>query len=326
MMNTVTVKSVRHLVTSTKHAVSELMVPAPWGQIRGKVWGPDHGRPVLCLHGWADNCGSFDTLLPLLPQDCRYVVMDLAGHGQSSHRPPGVSYYFPSYVADVHRVVKALQWEKFSIIGHSMGGNIGGMFSALYPEMVDALVLLDSYGFLPTDVKELPKVMRQGMEEMLKFEQREERVYTYDQAFQRLQAGNPTLSEESAQILLERGLRQVEGGVVFSRDFRINLKNIVRISLEQSVELQSGIKARVLVLIAEEGFGKMFAEPDQKKFTSTLLQGYREQDGIVVRVPGDHHVHLNHPEIVAPFVSDFLQSNGPSPFPSAADDSTIAKL
>ncbi|CAL8352401.1 unnamed protein product [Boreogadus saida] len=321
-----TVKNVRHLVTSTKHAVSELTVPVPWGQIRGKVWGPDHGRPVVCLHGWADNCGTFDTLLPLLPQDYKYVAFDLPGHGQSSHRPPGVPYYFQSYVADLYRLVKALQWEKFSIIGHSMGGNIGGMFSALYPEMVDALVLLDSYGFLPTDVKEMPEVMRQGMEELLKYENREERVYTKDQAFQRLQAGNPTLSEQSARILLERGTRQVEGGLVFSRDFRINLKNIMRFSTEQCLELQSRITTRVLVLLAEEGFEKRFAESNQTKLISTILQGYREPNGVVVTLPGDHHVHLNHPESVAPFITDFLQSNSPSNLTSSAGDPEPAKL
>ncbi|CAL8273542.1 unnamed protein product [Gadus morhua 'NCC'] len=321
-----TVKNVRHLVTSTKHAVSELTVPVPWGQIRGKVWGPDHGRRVVCLHGWADNCGTFDTLLPLLPQDYKYVAFDLPGHGQSSHRPPGVPYYFQSYVADLYRLVKALQWEKFSIIGHSMGGNIGGMFSALYPEMVDALVLLDSYGFLPTDVKEMPEVMRQGMEELLKYENREERVYTKDQAFQRLQAGNPTLSEQSARILLERGTRQVEGGLVFSRDFRINLKNIMRFSTEQCLELQSRITTRVLVLLAEEGFEKRFAESYQAKLISNILQGYREPNGVVVTLPGDHHVHLNHPESVAPFITDFLQSNGPSNLTSPAEDPEPAKL
>lgn len=48
--------------------VSELCVPVPWGEIRGQVWGPDHGKRVLCLHGWSDNCGSFNTLIPLLPQ------------------------------------------------------------------------------------------------------------------------------------------------------------------------------------------------------------------------------------------------------------------
>ncbi len=48
--------------------VSELSLPVPWGEVRGKVWGPDNGRPVLCLHGWADNCGTFNTLIPLLPK------------------------------------------------------------------------------------------------------------------------------------------------------------------------------------------------------------------------------------------------------------------
>lgn len=48
--------------------VSELRVPVPWGEIRGQVWGPDHGKPVLCLHGWSDNSGSFNTLIPLLPK------------------------------------------------------------------------------------------------------------------------------------------------------------------------------------------------------------------------------------------------------------------
>lgn len=48
--------------------VSELSIPVPWGEIRGKTWGPEHGHPVLCLHGWADNCGSFNTLIPFLPK------------------------------------------------------------------------------------------------------------------------------------------------------------------------------------------------------------------------------------------------------------------
>ncbi|KAI4833387.1 hypothetical protein KUCAC02_016293 [Chaenocephalus aceratus] len=305
-------KGVRHLHTSAmKQAVSELCVPVPWGEIRGKVWGPDHGRPVLCLHGWADNCGTFNTLIPHLPKECRYVAVELAGHGRSSHRPAGVSYSFPTYVMDVRRVVDALQWSKFSIIGHSMGGNIAGMFSALYPEMVDAVVLLDSYGFFPTDLKEVLEAMRQGMDQMVEFEKKTEekktRVYTYENAVERLQAANPTLSEKSAHILLERGLVQVEGGVVFTRDCRINLKNMVRITEAQSVELQSMIKAPVLVVLAEDGFEKLFVEPDKRTFTSAMLQAYRDRNHTVVKVPGDHHIHLNDPAVVAPLVSDFLR-------------------
>ncbi|XP_041822717.1 serine hydrolase-like protein isoform X2 [Chelmon rostratus] len=260
--------------------VSELSVPVPWGEIRGKVWGPDHGRPVLCLHGWADNCGTFNTLIPLLPKECKYVALDLPGHGLSSHRPPGVFYSHSEYVADVRRVVDALQLKKCSIIGHSMGGEIAGLFSALYPEMVDALVLLDAFGFLPTDSTEISKVMRQGIDEMLRFENKKEekkRVYTYKTAVGRLSAANPSLSEQSVHILLERGLVQVEGGFVFSRDVRVNFKNIVRLSLDLSLEMQSRIQASVLVVLAEGGFDRMLSEPAQSKFTSTLLQ--RLQDG-----------------------------------------------
>uniref|UniRef100_A0A3Q2Z2W2 Serine hydrolase like n=1 Tax=Hippocampus comes TaxID=109280 RepID=A0A3Q2Z2W2_HIPCM len=286
-------RNVRHLSTAPMKQ-TELSVPVPWGEIKGKIWGPDHGRPVLCLHGWADNCGSFNTLIPLLPKGCRYVAVDLAGHGLSSHRPPGVFYTFPSYVSDIHRVVdsKCILFSR----------------SALFPEMVEACVLLDSYGFLPTDPKDVPEIMRRGMDGILEFEkkpEKSERVYTYEKAVERLLAANPSLSEASACNLLERGLVQVEGGVVFSRDLRINLKNIARITLEQSLEMLSRIRASVLVVLADEGFEKIFAEPDQKKFTSELLQGYRHKN---VSVPGGHHVHLNNPEVVAPLVCEFLQS------------------
>ncbi|XP_076026485.1 serine hydrolase-like protein [Genypterus blacodes] len=307
-------KGVRHMATSAiKQAVSELTVPVPWGEMRGKVWGPDHGRPVLCLHGWSDNCSTFNTLIPILPKECRYVAVDLPGHGLSSHRPPGVFYSFPTYVSDVRRLVEALQWKRFSIIGHSMGGNVAGMFSALYPEMVDSVVMLDSFGFFPFDPKQLADVMKQGVDGMLQYEQkrdeRTERVYTYDKAFERLRAANPTLSEQSAHILLERGLAEVDGGVVFSRDLRINLKNIVRYTLEQCLAMQSNIKASVLLILADEGFGRIFDEPEQVEFSTTLLQTYRDKNHTVVKVPGDHHIHLNSPEVVAPFVCDFLQSN-----------------
>ncbi|XP_069386345.1 serine hydrolase-like protein isoform X2 [Paralichthys olivaceus] len=291
--------------------VSELSIPVPWGVIRGKVWGPDQGRPVLCLHGWADNCGTFNSLIPLLPKECRYLAVDLAGHGHSSHLPPGVFYSVLAYMADVLRVAGALKLRKFSMIGHSMGADIAGMFAALYPEMVDALVFLDSYGFLPTDSKEMYKVLRQATEETIQFEKKTEekkRVYTYEEAVKRLLAANPTLSEQSAHILLERSLEQVERGFVFSRDLRVNFKNIHRFTLEQSLEMQSRIQASVLVILAQGGVERRFSEPAQMKFTSTLLQNFRDRNHKVVTVPGDHHVHLNNPEVIAPFVTNILQT------------------
>ncbi|XP_074538544.1 serine hydrolase-like protein [Halichoeres trimaculatus] len=291
--------------------VSDLSIPVPWGQIRGRVWGPDHGYPVLCLHGWADNCGSFNTLIPQLPTECRYVAVDLAGHGLSSHRPPGVFYSSVAYIADVTRVAMALQLKKFSIIAHSMGGDIAAMFSALYPEMVEALILLDTYGFLPTDSAKISEVMRQGIDSVLQFENKTEekpRIYTYEKAAERLTAANPSLCDQSVHILLERGLTPVEGGFVFSRDLRVNFKNVMRTSLEQNLVMLSKIQASVLLILAGGGSDKMLSESAQEKYTSTLRQHFQDRNHSVVTVPGDHHVHLNKPEAVAPFVCDFLKS------------------
>ncbi|XP_039469866.1 serine hydrolase-like protein isoform X3 [Oreochromis aureus] len=271
-------------MSSVKQEVSELSIPVPWGEIRGKAWGPEHGHPVLCLHGWADNCGSFNTLIPFLPKECRYVAVDMPGHGLSSHRPPGVFYSFPEYAADVRRVTESLSWTKFSIMGHSMGGNIAVMFSALYPDMVDGIIVLDVFGFVPTDPKEIPRIMRQGMDEMLKYEKKAEeekkRVYTYEKAVERLLAANPTLSERSVQMLLERGLTRVEGEVWHSVHIRLMCfmqKNIERITLEQSLEMQSMIQAPVLLILADKGFGPASRESSQK-LTSKLLQVYQERN------------------------------------------------
>uniref|UniRef100_A0A3B4D1A4 AB hydrolase-1 domain-containing protein n=1 Tax=Pygocentrus nattereri TaxID=42514 RepID=A0A3B4D1A4_PYGNA len=240
-----------------KHRVSEFHVPVPWGEIRGRIWGPDNGRPVLCIHGWSDNSGSFNNLISLLPSDWRCLAIDLPGHGFSSHRPAGVFYGFPYYVADMRRVLEAVQWKCFSAIGHSMG-------NALYPEMVEAIVLLDSFGLLP---KEINNIIRKGMDEMIEYEKkmggRKEKIYTFEAAEERLKATNPFLSDQSAQTLLERGVKQT---------------NIARMDLEQCLDLQAQIKAKLLLIHT------------------------------IVTVEGNHHIHLNDPAVVAPIITDFLQS------------------
>ncbi|XP_051560467.1 serine hydrolase-like protein isoform X1 [Myxocyprinus asiaticus] len=323
-------KGLRHFSTSAvvRQAVSEFRMTVPWGEMRGQVWGPDHGRPVLCLHGWADNSGTFNRLIPLLPNDWRFVAIDFAGHGLSSHRPPGVFYTFPLYVADVRRVVEALQWKRFSIIGHSMGGNVAGMFSALYPEMVEAVVLLDSYGFLPTNMIRMVQLIKKGMDQQVQYDneadERKEKVYTYENAKERLMSANRFLSDQSADILLERAVREVDGGVVFTRDFRINLRNIVMITLEQCLYMQSLIQARVMLLLADQGLDKVFPVPDG--FADALRKGWMDQKGTIVCVEGDHHVHLNKPENVAPLITDFLQSHSPDQTECDSDCNQPAKL
>ena len=59
--------------------------------IIGKEWGDATGEPWIAMHGWLDNCGSFDRLLPYFPKNQRVICIDIPGHGLSSHYPPGSS-------------------------------------------------------------------------------------------------------------------------------------------------------------------------------------------------------------------------------------------
>uniref|UniRef100_A0A668AQ16 Uncharacterized protein n=1 Tax=Myripristis murdjan TaxID=586833 RepID=A0A668AQ16_9TELE len=229
-----TLRIIRHSVTPAtlkQNACISELVPVPSGEIRGKIWGPDHGGPALCQRGWAVNCGTFNTPIPLPPEG-------------------------------------NLLW-----------------------------------------AREIPKVMRQEMDDMLRFEKKNEekkwKVYTYEKAVERY------CTIPSAHILLERGLAQVEGARTMHLCF-----------IFISLELQSRIHPEFL-LFSEGCFNRIFSEPDRKKFTSALVQGFWERNHTVVTVPGDHHVHLNSPEIVAPFVCDFLQSKVLSQPPSPADSQTL---
>lgn len=59
----------------------------PWGHVSGKWYGSRDEQPMLALHGWLDNCGTFDRLIPLLPTKIPVFSIDLPGHGRSSHFP-----------------------------------------------------------------------------------------------------------------------------------------------------------------------------------------------------------------------------------------------
>merc|ERR1711936_518152 len=50
------------------------------------------------------------------------------------------------YVFDVAMVVDFLKWEKFSFIGHSLGGNLALTYSGLFVEKVKSVFTIESVG------------------------------------------------------------------------------------------------------------------------------------------------------------------------------------
>ncbi|XP_074757497.1 serine hydrolase-like protein 2 [Athene noctua] len=292
---------------------SECKFPVPWGHVAAKAWGPSEGHPVLCLHGWLDNANTFDKLIPLLPRDYYYVAMDFSGHGLSSHRPAGSPYHFLDYVSDVRRVVAALQWRRFTLMGHSMGGSVAGMFSFLYPEMVDKLILLENLGFLlaPEDTEAWRKSKRMVIDRLLNLEAKQQtpKARSPKAALQRLLEANRHLTAEGGAILLQRGATETPTGLVYNRDMRVHTQSQESFTVEQCVKLLQKIQDRVLIIVAQDGLlvphkldsGNHFVKALWEAFESSLKEHIQ-----LVSVPGSHFVHLNEPKMVSGIISNFL--------------------
>jgi pimeloyl-ACP methyl ester carboxylesterase len=69
------------------------------------------------------------------------VAIDLPGHGQS----PGLGFRgIGDYTAFVVELAAALGWDRFVVVGHSMGGAVALLTALYHPERLAGLVLVDT--------------------------------------------------------------------------------------------------------------------------------------------------------------------------------------
>ncbi|XP_064347469.1 serine hydrolase-like protein 2 isoform X3 [Camelus dromedarius] len=272
---------------------SELKLAVPWGHIAAKAWGSQQGPPVLCLHGWLDNANSFDRLIPLLSKDFHYVAMDFGGHGLSSHYSPGLPYYHQNFVSEVRRVAAALKWSRFSLIGHSFGGLVGGM-----------------------EIENLLTYKRRNTEHMLQVEasKKPSKVVSQEAMLQGFLKNNSHVGEECGALLLQRGTTQVATGLVLNRDRRIaKIEHCLDfVSKELFEHYIRKLQARVLLIKATQGYHDVRRENDANTepmlFKIGMLRAVLKERFQFVEVTGNHYVHMNQPQLVASVINSFLQS------------------
>lgn len=103
--------------------------------------GSSSGSPMLLLHALSTNIRSFDSLIPELEKYGHIYALDLRGHGKSAWAE---SYKLQDYLSDVMSFIKDCIKEPTIVFGHSVGGMLGIMLAASYPELVKALIIGDS--------------------------------------------------------------------------------------------------------------------------------------------------------------------------------------
>jgi 3-oxoadipate enol-lactonase len=84
----------------------------------------------------------WDLLLPHLPDGLRIVRFDKRGHGQSDC--PDAPYRIEELIADAETIAEALALSQITFVGLSIGGLIGQGLAAKRPDLLRALVLMDT--------------------------------------------------------------------------------------------------------------------------------------------------------------------------------------
>ena len=140
----------------------ELHLDIALGRIHGLRQGQAGQPRVLALHGWLDNAASFLPLAAHLP-GIELVAVDLPGHGRSAHLPPGADYSFAGALHAVLDIADALAWDRFALLGHSMGAGIASLLAAASPERVTRLVAIEALGALPDEEDNTVPRLRQAI-------------------------------------------------------------------------------------------------------------------------------------------------------------------
>jgi len=260
-----------------------LRISLPHLDIAALAYGPEDAPPVLALHGWLDNAASFERLAPRLP-GVRIVALDFAGHGLSGHRPPGSDYYLWDHVADVLAIAEQLGWERFGLLGHSMGAIVSVLLAASAPERVRCLALID--GLLPLHGEELDAAAQLGraLQARRALEGKSRRLFEHPEQAVRARLGAGRLSESATRLLVARGLAAEPGGWRWSSDPRLTLPSPLRFSFEQAAAFARALRCPAHLVLAERGL-LVGRERLEALLDSLPLQ--------VTRLPGGHHLHLD---------------------------------
>ena len=159
------------------------------------------GRPLLLVHGFTGAKEDFAEHIDALAALGWHVVApDQRGHGASDAPVGETSYSLETYTRDAGALADALGWNRFVVLGHSMGGMVVQELVLSAPERVRALVLMDTShgpveGIDPAEVELGQSVVRDGGLELLIELQRDRENPLDTPANKRLLAERPGWAE-----------------------------------------------------------------------------------------------------------------------------------
>jgi pimeloyl-ACP methyl ester carboxylesterase len=270
-------------------------------------WGEPDAPVLFMLHGWMDVSASFQFVVDHFANDWHVIAPDWRGFGQTE-RVHSDCYWFADYLGDLDALLDHYcQDQPVTLVGHSMGGNVAGIYAGVRPHRVAKLVNLEGFGLAATQPSMAPERYAKWLDELR--EPPTMRGYeTIEGVVSRLMKTNPRLAPDRAQFLASHwaapnadGLWEILGDPAH----KITGATLYRV--DEVLACWEKIRAPVLWVEAEEsdlwrwmgGRDKVRAELDQRRAAIADVKT------AVIKDAG-HMVHHDQPELLARLIEDFL--------------------
>lgn len=101
---------------------------------------------IILLHGFLSSSFSFRRLVPYLTDDYHIISVDMPPFGKSD-KSKRYFYSYKNIAETVHQLTDSLGIERFSLIGHSMGGQIALNMMHQKPNKIERGILLASSSY-----------------------------------------------------------------------------------------------------------------------------------------------------------------------------------
>jgi pimeloyl-ACP methyl ester carboxylesterase len=246
-------------------------------------------------------------VIDALVQDRHIIAPDWRGYGLT-HPGEVDNFWFPDYLADLDALIDHFQPEgPIDLLGHSMGGNVAGIYAGVRPHRVAKLVNLEGFGLAATEPTMAPARYAQWLDELR--EPPSMRAYeTIDGVIARLMKTNPRLARDRAEFLAAHWSAQNENGqweILGDPAHKITGATLYRV--EEVIACWEKITAPVLWVEANDsdlwrwmgGRDKVRAELDRRRACIPHVKS------AVVNDAG-HMLHHDQPELLARLIEDFL--------------------
>eukprot|EP01080_Neovahlkampfia_damariscottae_P006969 gene6969-11135_t len=275
-----------------------------------EIGNPESPNKVLTLHGWLDNANSFDFLVSHFDLAKYHVVqMDFSGHGKSSHKQSYSHYNVGSRVSEVFQMIELLKWNKFILIGHSMGGAVATMYASIYSKYISHLILVDSLGpFLKPEISARKLLMLNISSNQNLIKKQPKNFKSFEKLVENSYAARKNdISKDSLTYLMKRGFLKTSNGFQYSHHILCQGISQFQYHEEDVVDMLKHIKCPTMFILCSNSMDLF------KNDTTGVGKSYHKRTEYIADIKVEiidnsaHHLHMDKSKEVFELVNNFIK-------------------